>query len=45
MIKQSLRRHLVDKPHDQATTYRFAWGSNELSQRAPAGIAPAGGAG
>jgi hypothetical protein len=36
MSMQQVRRSLVEKLHDQATTYRFVWGS-ELSQLAPGG--------
>jgi hypothetical protein len=44
MIRQQVRRSLVEKLRDQAATYRFVWGS-ELSQLVPGAIAQAGGAG
>lgn len=44
MIRQQVRRSLVEKLREQATTYRFVWGS-ELSQLEPGGIAQTRGAG
>jgi hypothetical protein len=43
MTGQQVRRSLVEKLWDSATTGRFVWRSNELCRRARGGIAQTGG--